>query len=427
MPLFNRQSPMAPSIHTSIMQSLRHIILTSILLLLLVGCHKDENPLTRETRTVLVYMNAENPLVGYSAYDIQEMMAGASQMENGDHLIIYIDDLNAPRIYELDKTNTVLSYSKLEPKYRFDSDLNSSDPETLNRVMQYVTSRHPADSYGIVFWSHGSAWLFDSNETTQAKQREDSRRRSFGLDTQLNNTQPRGYKMYIPDMAEVLSRYPGIEYIMFDACFMQSIEVAYELRHCANYIIGSPAEILATGAPYNYILKHLFANPFSPSNLINEYGDYYESTSDYGVVLSAIKTEAFDQYVETMRQLMPKYSWRDTDFFGCLKYYEYEWNNNLGVVVNMPDFFDIQGVMMRVLSTDDYARWQASYTQLNIASYATNYWLTVIGPTGKGAVMKVNHEQCSGVCMYLPLNCYQDETFYNDYEKTQWGQLFNIQ
>lgn len=407
--------------------TLRHTILASILLLLLAGCHKDDEPVKRETRTVVVYMVAENSLADYAPYDIQEMMVGANQLENGDHLIIFIDDLNEPRIYELDNHNTALSYSKLEPTYRFDSELNSANPETLDRVMQYATSKHPANSYGIVFWSHGSSWLFDSNETTAAKRRDISRRHSFGIDTQQNTQQPRGYKMYIPDMAEVLSRYAGIEYIMFDACFMQSIEVAYELRHCANYIIGSPAETLATGAPYQYITKHLFANPFSPENLIKEYGEYYATYNSYGVVLSAIKTDAFSQYVETMSQIMPNYSWSDTDFFGCLNYYDYYWNNYPRVVVRMPDFFDIQGIMMRVLSADDYSRWKASFSQLNIASYVADYWFTAIGPTGTGDVIKVNRDQCSGVCMYLPLSYYQDETFYNDYDKTQWGQLFNIQ
>ena len=62
--------------------------------------------------------------------------------------------------------------------------------------------------------------------------------------------------MDLPDLAEVLSPY-RFDYILFDACFMGSVEVLYELRHSARYFIASPAEILADGFPYHLILPYL--------------------------------------------------------------------------------------------------------------------------------------------------------------------------
>lgn len=51
--------------------------------------------------------------------------------------------------------------------------------------------------------------------------------------------------MNIPDFREALSSaFPKpLKFILFDSCNMQSVEVAYELRDCAEYFIGSPTEI----------------------------------------------------------------------------------------------------------------------------------------------------------------------------------------
>ena len=44
-----------------------------------------------------------------------------------------------------------------------------------------------------------------------------------------------------------------LDYIIFDACLMGGIEVAYELRNVADKIGFSQAEILAHGFPYKPI------------------------------------------------------------------------------------------------------------------------------------------------------------------------------
>ena len=48
--------------------------------------------------------------------------------------------------------------------------------------------------------------------------------------------------MNIEDLKSVLQKAPHFDFIMFDACFMQSVEVAYELRDYCDYYIGFPAE-----------------------------------------------------------------------------------------------------------------------------------------------------------------------------------------
>ena len=52
-----------------------------------------------------------------------------------------------------------------------------------------------------------------------------------------------------------------MEYILFDDCYMSTIEVAYDLRYVTDYLIGSTCEIMAYGMPYSIIGKNLMGEP----------------------------------------------------------------------------------------------------------------------------------------------------------------------
>ena len=47
---------------------------------------------------------------------------------------------------------------------------------------------------------------------------------------------------------------------MFDACFMASVEVAYELCGFTDYYIGSPTENPGPGAPYERLVPLMAAD-----------------------------------------------------------------------------------------------------------------------------------------------------------------------
>ena len=50
---------------------------------------------------------------------------------------------------------------------------------------------------------------------------------------------------------------PHLKFIMADCCNFMCLENLYELRDVCDYIIGSPAEIPAQGAPYYDIVPSL--------------------------------------------------------------------------------------------------------------------------------------------------------------------------
>ena len=69
--------------------------------------------------------------------------------------------------------------------------------------------------------------------------------------------------------------------IMFDACFMQSVEVAYALRQYTDYYIGSPAENPGPGAPYDKIMPYMFQEG-AAAKIASEYFAVYQDKYDKG-------------------------------------------------------------------------------------------------------------------------------------------------
>ena len=66
------------------------------------------------------------------------------------------------------------------------------------------------------------------------------------------------------DISELAAAIDGsgvrFDYLLFDACFMSSVEALYDLRRAADYIVASPCEVMAHGFPYDTVIPSLFAD-----------------------------------------------------------------------------------------------------------------------------------------------------------------------
>ena len=395
------------------------VLLTGMMLLGVVSCSKDDpSEENVNDRSVLVYISGQNTLKPNIDNDIVEMLEGVANMGEHDRLVVFIDDYNKSRIYEINQNTTATTQYDLTPVCQFTDNLNSASPEVFDQVLRYFFNHYRAKDYGLVLWSHGSGWIDASSSVSQ--------RRSFAVDNSSSGTT----RMLIPDMASVFSRYPKFEYILFDACFMQTVEVVYELRAAAKYIIGSPAELPGRGAPYKQLMPALFLHDSEhkiAEAIVNAYGSYYNNvlSSSGGVVLSAIRTDdKLDMFVSVMAEMFGKYNFLDdTNYTDCLNYYFYEWNSYGFNAFVAPDSYDIQGIMKKVLTdSDDYTRWENAFYILSpFASIGVNWYSAYTS-----ALMPVNKSQCGAVSMYLPLDRYKNDAYFDYYKETQWGKLFDI-
>lgn len=380
------------------------------------SCSKDDDSDKAKdesvAQTVLVYMAAENSLSIYATYDMQsqkcdadEMLESVKAMSDNDRLVLFIDDTDLPRIYVLTNKTKASRITQMEADYTFPNDVDSCSPATLKQVLDWTRSHCPADEYGLVFWSHGSGWV-------------PGPKRAFGVDNGKNvgggTDANEGTQMDISDMATVLSAYPKFDFLFFDACFMQSVELCYELRHCASRIMGSPAEIPALGAPYSMLMYRMFsATGANPSAMMQ---CYFDAFSEDACLLSVVDCNQLDALATLTAQLLQKYSAELTamDLSAVLNYFDYDTYRSLA---DMPDCYDMLSIMKHLLSETDFKLWKEAYVQAVPTRLASAFTYTMYGDQ----YIDIDKEEYGGLTMYLPLFKYKDDFFYSDYWKTSWA------
>lgn len=83
------------------------ITLYSVCLLMLLAACQQDGPTPEPSvgsRTVLVYMIAQNSLAPLASADIEEMKEGMRQVDaTSGNMLVYIDDYSAPRLIRLGK------------------------------------------------------------------------------------------------------------------------------------------------------------------------------------------------------------------------------------------------------------------------------------------------------------------------------------
>ncbi len=388
------------------------------------ACSKDDEtpPIVSpyvESRTVMVYMVAENSLNKNVWADVQEMLVGMNNdtLSANDRLVIYVDDVKLPRIYVVDKTTKITQFSELVPVMTYENDVNSSSAEQLGTFIDYVKSNYPAESYGLVMWSHASGWT-PSNFSGDIYSETPTKRKSFGVDNGKNTTNNNGNQMNIDDMASVLQGN-AFDFIFFDACVMQTIEVAYELRDAAKWLIASPAEIPASGANYETMTRAMFLKDDYVNQMLTVYKQEYSNA--YGIVVSAVNTKALDDYAAYMKSVVAAHrsEMLNLNISSMLNYIRYgSWTTT------SPDFLDMQGIMLKVLDDEEYAQWKGNTDKL-ITCVHTGRWYSGYPKS----IIAIDDAQCCGMAMFIPFEkyTYSYESFNEKYLKTSWAKAVWIE
>src|SRR5439155_1681294 len=74
------------------------------------------------------------------------------------------------------------------------------------------------------------------------------------------------HRMSLPELSGALEGAQQdagrrIDVLALEGCNMGQIEVAAQLRHCAQYLLASPEPVLGTGAPHERLLDLLTKEP----------------------------------------------------------------------------------------------------------------------------------------------------------------------
>lgn len=365
------------------MKNPKHYILLLLLSLLVIGCSKDDSSGNDHTRrTIMVYFNAENNLYSMAEEDLKEIVEGSKNLTQDCNLLVYFDfidennDPNIPTIYSVKKGTM--------EKVKVYKSQDSSDPDVMLQVFRDMMSISPANEYATVFWGHGDGPIIANSSNGLEVSFEENEPDSYGADYNTNKLSDRSKVTWIdiPVLAKVMKQLPKQEFIFFDACCMQSIEVAYELRKCANYIIGATCETPSFGAPYETTTKFFgYADAEAASKAIvndyqsnNNYWEYWRKNYKINnVCMSVIKTDDIENLLTVTKEALNTISGSkplevattfpkdEHEATSCIYYFKTSGNR-----YGKPILYDMNDVMLHNLSETEYERWRDAFDKVVI-------------------------------------------------------------
>ena len=235
------------------------------------ACSETEEIYPKVNRTVLLYLAGDNNLNRYAYTNINSLCEGMKGVSG--QVVVYLDPAGSVPCLMVVQGGSNPTIDTLE----FYEEEDSADPATLQRVIAETKRRFPSDSYGLILWSHGQGWHpMPSNFSGAMSFRRVGTpyilTKWFGQDETL----PEGGGDSYMEVEELMEGITGHwDFIMFDACFMASVEVLYELRDKADYFVASPAEIITDGFPYADAARYFWGGENDLKQVCRAYYNYY--------------------------------------------------------------------------------------------------------------------------------------------------------
>lgn len=378
------------------MRILHTILIVIFAIAVFCSCSKDDD--AKAHRTVLAYMLCDG-LDSYIDKDIAEMVEASYSLSAKDNMLVLVEYSNGDR--QLMK----ISQGKKEIVTKYADDFECSNPNNMQQIFSYVSSTYPADTYGLIIGTHADGW-FVKSDTIPYKRTKNAIGKTIGNSRPIN----------INTFATLLQSQPHYDFILFDCCNMQCIEVAWQLRKYADYIIASPAEIPNSGAPYKTVLPLLFNS--TPSAATDEYWDYYSQQKD-SVPISMIKTSELENLASLTAEKLSTFMWQFVkpdvpDMNGVVFY---------NIINGQPIMYDMNNFMFKYLNDADYKQWRAQFDKTIAVRHHCSKWLSSKMSNEEFSKFTVNNQTCGCVSMHVPyynILPFGDNDFNNLIHQTSW-------
>lgn len=275
---------------------------------LVLSCEKKETdePVDNQ-KTLFMYLPWSSNLTSYFYTNISDMEEAISRKGlKGERVIVFISTTaQEATMFEITCKNgkceriTLKDYTN--PPF--------TTAEGITSILNDVKHFAPAPTYAMTIGCHGMGWIPVHGTKGRARIQQKMHweyegvpmtRYFGGLDSQ--------YQTDITTLAEGITN-AGIkmEYILFDDCYMSNIEVAYELRHVTDYLIGSTSEIMVFGMPYSIIGEALLGTPDYKAICDGFYSFYSTYKWPYGT-LGITDCAELDRLATIMKEINSQYT-----------------------------------------------------------------------------------------------------------------------
>lgn len=387
--------------------------------LCLTSCHCFD-PSGKDRQALLIYFAGNNSLSAEGEadlYDIEQSWLPSVRDKDKIVLVFYHFSDGSPtlsRFYKDRRGTTVEEVIQTYP-----TGTNSASVTTLSTVLADAQEAWPAARRSLILWSHGSGflpqgyyaypqemaapddWTLDSGPDPFAGMvKSGERSKSFGED--------HGSEMDIKDLAKALKGSGDYEFILFDACLMANVEVAYELRGCCDYLLFSPTEILADGFPYEKMVQPIFSSSAKDAlkTIAVSFMDHYRAyTGDFrSATVTLVQTAGLEGLAAACKPIFQNHQDRilTLDRSRVQPYFRMDkhW------------YYDLDHFVKQVATDAEYQQFTKALGSTVIFKDATEWFLSI------------EMKNVSGLSVYIPRTEY---TVLNTYYRTlAWNQATGL-
>lgn len=384
----------------------------------------------------IIYSMGFNNLTGYLKEDIEDIANSDIPLNPRDIVLVFIHRSNksnyseatSPMLIQLSTDSEGMT--SRDTVRIWDKGVIGADAATMHEVLSYIKDNYVAGHYGILLSSHGTGWAPkgycinpDSYEGWStgdwvARGRKRAHKWFYGG----NDSEPLVKGMGIHqtssdtatemDIDEIAGAFPmKMDYLIFDACLMGGVEVAYEFKDVTDIFIASQTEILADGMDYRTMTTYLLDRGTPDlKGFCENYFNYYQSNK--GLYQSATISMTDCRRLDDLAAVCKGIFERNREGIAALegsadvqKYYRYDVHKW---------FYDLEDIVIRSgASKEDIARLQDALEAAVRYKAHTEKFMS-----------DIEIKTHCGLSMYLP---YSNHTYLNSFYKTlDWNQATGL-
>ncbi len=364
-----------------------------LIALVLAACSTEQQivaPAAVGERLLLAYLGGDNNLSGEATAKLEALRAGWGGPCGGG-VVAYLDQPGGAQLVEfVEKSAAHPQGLKTVEVYNVE---NSASATVFARVIRDVKARYTPRHYNLLVFSHASGWLPEGRLARPAQPGDEDL--IAALPTTYGGIAARSFimdgrdEMELADMAAAIPDHT-FDCIIFETCFSAGIEVAWELRDKADYILASSAEIVSPGYTATYASDTYLLTSGNPGAfgraVFDEVLTYAEGDALRSATYSLIKTSGLEPLAEF---LGVNCNAADQGSYGGVQHFD----RNLGTGAYL--FFDFGDYYSRLLETDAQ---RAQFTALLAACVEWKAATATFLPAYGG--FNVTHH--SGLTCYIP-------------------------
>lgn len=244
--------------------------------------------------TFMVFIAGDNDLEGAGYNDIEEMKRVGSNANL--NIVVQFDNMREEVVRRYYIKPGVAEVVQTLPE------TNTGDPQVLSDFISWAMTNYPAEHYLVDVWNHGTGWedvpenynydnLRGGGKPNKEKLRssiffstikkvheDEDNQRAIAIDVSARDF------LDNQELQKALATVGRpIDVVGFDACLMNMLEVAYQLKGQAHYLVGSEELEPGPGWAYNKVLSILANAPdTSPralaQQMVQKYAEAYKGT-----------------------------------------------------------------------------------------------------------------------------------------------------